>query len=227
MSKAQRFFRYLWRANAVLIFLGTVAISVSIGSLLVSELWRNTNRHQDTAAAPPVVGSESGEQLYLGQVVQIAGTDTLRGELLASGSGKGLGSSGYGSDVRNVLFLDGQSKTARWLLPDSRHVISQSIDVRASDEGSSASQPIAEVLLIKAIGSDAEADIGRLMLLDPTGQMVTTISEGVRAVNHAQLSLEGHITVLYERNRKYVLATFDASSLAKLSEDELAVPQLK
>jgi hypothetical protein len=227
VSKTQRFFRYVWRANAVLILLGTAAICVSVGSFLLSELLRSTSRHQDVSAAPPVVGPESGEQLFLGQLAQVEGTDTLRGELLASGSGSGLGSSGYGSATRNVLFLDVQSKAARWLLQDSRHVISQSIDVRADVRESNEGRRIAEVILVKAVDRDASGDEGTLLLLDPTGRTVTTIAADVRAVNHAQLSIDGQINVLYERNRKYVLAKFDPTSLERQSEDELDVPQLK
>ena len=226
MSKTQRFFRYVWRVNAVLILLGTVAICVSIGSLLVSEFLRGQSRHQDASAAPPVVGPESGEQLFLGQLVQVEGTDTLRGELLASVSGSSLGSGGYGSATRNVLFLDVQSKTARWLLQDSRHAISQSIDIRANASEPSESRLIAEALLVKVVGSDAQEDEGTLLLIDPTGSLVTTVARGVRAINHAQLSIDGQITVLYERDRKYVLASFDRASFEKRTEDELSVPQL-
>jgi LPS O-antigen subunit length determinant protein (WzzB/FepE family) len=42
MSKTQRLFRYLWRANAILIFVATAAISLLAGSMLVSELdWQS------------------------------------------------------------------------------------------------------------------------------------------------------------------------------------------
>lgn len=226
MSRSQRFFRYVWRVNALLILLGTVAICASIGSLLVSELLRSQNRHQDASAAPPVVRPESGEQLFLGQLVQVEGTDTLRGELLASASGSSLGSGGYGSATRNVLFLDVQSKTARWLLQDSRHVISQSVDIRDRASEPSESRLIAEALLVKDFGSEDQEDEGTLLLVDPAGRLVKTIARGVRSINHAQLSIDGQITVLYERNRKYVLARFDRSSFEKRAEDELSVPQL-
>ena len=226
MTKTQRFFRVLWRANAVLILLSTAAISFLAGSLVLSQMGWNFDRRRVAAVAPPVVGPESTEQLYLGQVVQVEGTDTLRGELLAPGVGKGFSSGSYGSEVRNLLFLDGQSKTARWLLPDSHHVVSRSMDIMSIAGEAKPSRLVAEVLLVKPIASDADSDAGSLLLLDPPGRQVKTIAQDVRAVNHARLGLDGRITVLYERNRKYVLATFDSVSLEKKSEDELSIPQL-
>jgi hypothetical protein len=211
----------------VLILLATAAISLIAGTVLVSDLGWNSHRRQAFDAAPPVVSPESAEPLFLGPVTQVEGTDTLRGELLAPGHGKGFSSGGYSSESRNVLFLDGQSKAARWLLPDTHHVISRSMEIMSSAGAPESRHPVAEVMLVKANDSNAEADEGKLLRLDPTGRNVKTIADGVRAVNHARLSPEGRVTVLYESRRRYVLATFDLVSLEKRSEDELSVPQLK
>ena len=174
-----------------------------------------------------MVTPDSSERLVLGPVEQVEGTDTLLGKLLAPGQGKGFSSGGYGSETRNLLFLDGQARAARWLLPDNRHIIARQIDITSSAVESQSRRPVATVVLVKAIASDAEDTDGSLLLLDPTGRHVKKIAEGVREVNHARLNRDGQIALLYERRRKYVIATFDATSLETRSEDELSVPQLK
>jgi prepilin-type processing-associated H-X9-DG protein len=226
MNKTERGFRYLWRVNAVLILVATASISVLAGSLFVSELGWSSDRRRVLDASPPVVSPDSDERLYLGSVEQVEGTGTLRGELLSPGHGKGFSSGGYGSETRNMLFLDGHFQAARWLLPDSHHVVSRHIDINSGGEASNPKRLVATIVLVKAVSADADADAGALLIFDPTGKNVRTVAEAVRDVNHASLSSDGRITVLYERNRKYVIASFDAASLEKKTENELSVPQL-
>jgi hypothetical protein len=52
-------------------------------------------------------------------------------------------------------------------------------------------------------------------------------SAGVRDLQAATIDQDGMLTVLFERDRKYVLALFDPVSLEKNHEQELAVPVLK
>jgi hypothetical protein len=49
----------------------------------------------------------------------------------------------------------------------------------------------------------------------------------VRDLQAATIDQDGMLTVLFERDRKYVLALFDPVSLEKKHEQELAVPVLK
>ncbi len=48
----------------------------------------------------------------------------------------------------------------------------------------------------------------------------------MREIHLASLS-GGELIILYERDRRLVLATFDPGSLAKRREQEIDVPQLK
>jgi hypothetical protein len=81
--------------------------------------------------------------------------------------------------------------------------------------------------LVKESGPDVEASGGRLLLFDPTGLNVHEVSAGVRDLQAATIDQDGMLTVLFERDRKYVLALFDPVSLEKKHEQELAVPVLK
>lgn len=230
MSKIQRLFRYVWRVNAVLILVATAGVSFAVVTLMWSEFGGSAARSRVFEAAPSLGGSDSGERLFLGQVSLVRGTSVLRGELVSHRSSAGIssGSGGY-SETRNILFVDSESDVARWLLPDDDHVITEHPDVplitQVDDRGGG--RPVATLALVKSAHADLEATEGTLLLFDPAGVHVQTVAEGVRALHSATLDAGGRIALLFERRRKYVLASFDGTSLEKKEEHEVTVPALK
>ena len=86
---------------------------------------------------------------------------------------------------------------------------------------------VANVVLVKPVGAAGAGDGGALLVADPTGRAVHAVADGVRAIDHAGMSTDGLVTVLYERGRKYVMASFNAATLAPVSQGEVAVPELK
>jgi len=123
VSKSQKFFRYLWRIDAVVIFLAGAAIAIGVGSLLIGEIGTRTARYRDAGKAIPIVAADSDAHLSLGRVSVVAGTSVMRAELSREREGKGFSSGGY-SETRNALFIEPDQKEARWLLPDNNHIVS-------------------------------------------------------------------------------------------------------
>src|SRR5437764_10269569 len=82
--------------------------------------------------APP--GSQ--ESFNLGQAELIPGTTVFRVNLSVNREG-GFGSDGKGSyfETRNILFIDPSEKAARWLLPDTNHVIEDATDIGEPSTG--------------------------------------------------------------------------------------------
>ena len=66
---------------------------------------------------------------------------------------------------------------------------------------------------------------GKLIVFDPTGRTVVEVSDEVTAVKSAALKDEV-VTILFERRKRLVRATFDPKTLAKLGEQEIDVPIL-
>jgi hypothetical protein len=227
MSKVQRFFRYVWRVNALLILVAAAAATFAVATLLWSELGGSVTRNRVSEAAPPLAGGNVGKDLSLGEVVLVEGTTVLRGDLVVRRSDAGFSSgSGY-SETRNILFVESQTNAARWLLPDHNHVITAHSDVAIRTEDRRSGRPVATVALVKQAHTDLAVTEGTLLIFDPSGVRVQTVAEGVREIHTATLDGDGRIILLFERRRKYVLATFDASSLDKKDEHEVAVPPLK
>jgi hypothetical protein len=64
------------------------------------------------------------------------------------------------------------------------------------------------------------------MLFNPSGTNIVQIADGVRTMHAATLTA-GEVAVLFERDRRLSLATFDPQSLVKHNEQQMDVPQLK
>jgi hypothetical protein len=148
----------------------------------------------------------------------------MRAELVVYRSGAGFSSGGY-RETRNILFVTPGEAVARWLLPDHDHVISETQDVVQHQEEPKADKTLATAVLVKERGPGLETVGGKLILFNPSGTNIVEIADGVRTMHAATLS-GGEVAVLFERDRRLSLATFDQQSLAKHHEQQVDVPQL-
>lgn len=111
------------------------------------------------------------------------------------------------------------------MLPDNDHVIAERSEIKdQQDHGRE--DTIATAVLVKPRSNQAETVSGRLLLFSPDGKKIVEVANGVRDLQVATLD-SGGVTLLYERQRRLVLASFDRSSLAKKREQDIEVPQLK
>src|SRR5512134_253603 len=95
MGRSHRFFRWVWRVDAILILVAAGAIAFGVGTLLVSELGARSARRQEATAGPVAVtgGGEAG--LVLGRASVVQGTSMMRAELLVYRASAGFSSGGY------------------------------------------------------------------------------------------------------------------------------------
>jgi len=225
VSKSQKVFRYLWRINAVLILVAAGAITFGVGTLLVGQFGASSARTREAESGPLASGGTSDPRLFLGQASVVPGSSFMRADLLLHHDGGGFSSGGY-TETRNVLFIDPGEKDPRWLLPDDKQVIVESSDVVANEDQSEPKRTVATVALVKASGGDRQTAKGRLLMFGPSGRPIVEVADGVRALHVAALSGE-QITVLYERDRQLLVASFAAASLSKQREQVMTVPPLK
>lgn len=222
MRRSQNFFRYIWRINAVLILLAAGACIFGVGALLVGEFGERTARNREADAGIPVVAAANpGAHLSLGHASVVVGTNVMRANLSLNRGGAGFSSGGY-TETRNILFIEPGQNVARWLLPDNDHIISDCSDIKEETEGNAKRIVATAVLVNSTIGSEAAA--GRLLLFDPSGKRIVEVATNAREIHLTSLS-GNDLTILYERNRRLVLAAFDPRSLAKRGEQEIDVPQ--
>ena len=221
--KAQRFFRYVWRIDAILILLIACLGVLGVGALAVEEFGtRMETRHN--AQVGVQVASQPQADLTLGHAESVPGSPVLRADLSTHGEPGKFSSGGY-NETRNILFIDPDQKNARWLLPDNEHVVEQRSDIKG-DQGQSNERLMATAALIGSGSDQPGRSAARLVLFDASGKNIIEVASGVTDLQFAGLS-GSQVVLLYERNRHLVRSTFDATSLNRRSEQEIEVPQLK
>ena len=219
--RTSRFFHYLWRVNAAIIFFAGAAIAFGLGSLVVQESGIFRNRRADTGITVNAV--DAATHLSLGRASIINGTDVMRAELSVDRAELKFSSGGY-REVRNILFIEPTQKAARWLLPDNNHIIAETLDI-ADETDRYRKRNLATAVLVRSIANSSDTP-GKLLLFDLSGKNVVEVANDVGEIQLASLS-GNDLTILYERNRRLVLAVFDPATLAKRKEQEIEIPALK
>ena len=145
--RTQRFFRYLWRVNAVLIAIAAAGVAVAVVLVTVSSI-QDRVRRREAAAASVIPGKPANKELFLGGLVPVEGTSIFRATLSTQRHGGKYGSfsSGDDSETRNILFVDIAAGTATWLLPNDKELITNREDVAEPGEHK---PPLATVALVK------------------------------------------------------------------------------
>jgi len=235
---SQRFFRYLWRINALLIFIVASAVVIAVGSLFTSRFTANVRRREAAEVAPTIRGGGSDKELRLSGLTLVEGTPVFRATLSAERGRGGDVSSGYYADTKNLLFLDISRSTAKWLLPTNDELIVRVENVVARGLGGGPgpvggrspqggrSLPLATVVLVKPSTNNPAAATGRLLLLDVAAKRIQEVASGVRELSGTSVTTSGDIVVLFEKDRTYYFALFNPTSLEKLSERRITVPAL-
>src|SRR6516225_3656097 len=214
MRNSQKFFRYIWRINAVLILLGAGVTTFGLGGILVEEFGIKAARNREAEAGIPVAGPNEKSQLVLSRASIVQGTQVMRAELQRGREAKF--SSGYSSETRNILFIDPGEKTAHWLLQDNDHVIVDSSDIsdqKAPDE----KRVIVTAVLVKSATDSPENALGKLLLFDPAGKRIIEVADHVRTIQVATIT-RGELSLLYERDKHLVLDVYEPQSIAKIRE---------
>jgi hypothetical protein len=182
-------------------------------------------RRRAAQVPPPVPSSQAGTPLEFGRASLVADSGVMRVDLIRRGSGFELSSGGSYGEIRNILFLDPGADKGRWLLPDADHVIAESLEIER-EEAPNRKQLLAVAVLVKPAGTDENLVDGRLLVFDPAGRVVESLSDGVRSLHVAAPGAGAEFIVMHERQRKFVVTSLDPITLKARSERVLEVPAL-
>lgn len=223
MTKSQKFFRTLWRINAILISLAAALVVIGLGYVLVDEIGRSARHVGEKVAGVRNSDAIEEEKLTLQPASFVPGWEILRAEYSSRVEHGGkFSSSGERYETRNLLFVSPSDNSPRWLLPDHQHIISKYDDI--SNEGDSSRKTLATVALVTPLEQPSAP--GTLILFDPSATKITEISKNVSDLQ-LSVSIGGRITLVYGRNGKIVRTMVDGASYNKYAEHEIAVPVLK
>jgi hypothetical protein len=221
-----RFFRYVWRINAVAILLILAAAIVAMGLSFVSDIARQAGRHR-TPAAQPIAQEDSETPLKLGPPRTVAGTKTLRLELTKTRpASKGYGSSSDSSETRNILFVDPATGASTWLLKSHKSIVAYTEDIHADDD-SKQNRLLASIALVKPEVDNDDSATGELLVFDASGGQIASVGGKVRSVHAAVAVNRAEFIVVFERGGKYHIARFDSATRRKTGETEIKVPAIR
>jgi hypothetical protein len=222
---SSKFFRTVWRVNAVVILLAAGAISLGAGALLFQEFRFDRNNRGNQAELRVDNTSTPELPLVLGRAIEVG--ESIQVELLQAdttgGLTSGLSSGGY-RPLKNILFIQSGAKDGRWLLPDNNHVLVERTELRDEPKGKTGTS-FGTAIVAKSSTRQTESETGRLILFNQSGRTVVDVASDVRTIQLAAVT-NGELRILYERNRQLVLAAFDPVTLQKRREDEIQVPKL-
>jgi hypothetical protein len=177
--RSQRFFRYVWRVNGVLIFVAAGLVIVGVGSLMIQQLWFDVARNRGADMGIAVAEPNAKSDLVLGRASIVQGTQVMRAELQRF-PGEAKFSSGS-SETRNILFIEPGEKAAHWLLPDNDHIIVDSSDIKVK-EGSMDDPVVVTAALVKSATESPETATGKLLVFDPPGSKIVEVADRVRTI---------------------------------------------
>lgn len=224
MEEKAGFFRWLWRLNTILIVAVAGGVAVLVGALLLDALLDHRDSRRQARVGQVVASEEEDADLELLRVSLVPGTTVYRGELTGSGSRLGLGSGKY-QETRNLLIIAPGETKARWLLPDHDRVVAERHDLAEPGERWERGGIVATAVLVRQRQPEPLSAGGRLLLFDPAAATIVEVADAVRTLHSATLA-DGEIALLFERERRFTLATFDARSLEKRQERTIEVPRL-
>lgn len=227
----ERLFFVISRINSVLLLL---ILLLGLVSLIWMNVNNNTWQRRGAVEVPAADGGGSAQfvMLGLGALEDIPGTDVQMGRLLGQEKSGKFSSGHYGSveGARNILFLSGKDKHARWLFKEHKNRI---LDVtQLSEQGTDTCKAdkncVIRALYIEFVTEAAQTRQGNsrttlssigLSKVDGTG--FTVLLEEVGSVLSYRMEDADHLSVLYQKSAEIRQARISVVEMKLLSDREV------
>jgi hypothetical protein len=160
MTRALRWFRTMWRVNAIVILAAGLLVCVAAVVVMlatVRELARERVTHDSARLEPEVV---KGEVFELGNMARLRGTPVLLLELTSRQQYSTGAYSKEATSVRNLLFFDSETSKSSWLFTQYGLLAGIKPLAERGDD-----QARIRWLMLEVISQDTNRD-GRLSLQD-------------------------------------------------------------
>jgi len=220
-----RFFKFLWRFNAIAISLAVLLLVIGVGSDLVRRFMHRSIDRPDTAIVDISNNQPKDETWELGHTQRL-NTETpiilipLYTDKEAMKADKSVFqiSSSYAYRPRsdstiNYLFIDIESTEKRWLFSNNKQLVVSNIEVGGPNRDDYHFNQIAtdktktKAIIFETINTDTSND-GLLNLEDkttisittPTGKRYTELVKGIDRIVGAPVLSKKHVIIIYQKN---------------------------
>jgi hypothetical protein len=223
---SHRFFRIVWRINAIVLLLAAAAAILLLGIGAV-ELGADFFRSRGDRDVVTVAGQRvESSRFQFEDFERLPGTNVLRAPLVVYES-YGFASSGGGRATRNYLYYDSSTRNAHWLLPDNKKLISWSCDLKTSK--TSLEEPRVLGSLYAVVEQDFDhdgqltsSDLSSVLLTDPAGVKETQIFDRVSSIQGCEVLSPASAVLFYVLKSELRAATLDLGQLRVESDASLA-----
>lgn len=214
-SKLTRFFTLVNRLISLIVLLALLALGVS----MAHTAWlRAPEREPGTVKAKVEdAATTSGSAVVLSfskaETVSLADTEMVQ---LVAGDGSDSYSSRSGNEIRNVLFVSGAGKPARWLFNDHKNKISVVRQLRADPPTRELERTVALYVEFTAPGAASSVALAR-----PDGSGSRTVLQDVTLVLSSRVESDHSLIVLYQRDTALRQASISLRDFTVTSEREI------
>jgi len=209
-----RFFRILWRINAVLICLASIlAIFVcAVAAVIIVE--EITRRGSSRAAS--IIEPAKTDKLKVSDVHEIEGQNVVRCSLNAEDSdGEGSCSRGTTTVTRNYLYCDLLSGATHWLLPNNASVI-----LSQEDFCFPADKKTVRWTSFRVVEKDTNhdgilsgSDLESFAVSQPNGTSYAVLLTGMENILESKLIEENKMIVFYRKEGVVFFSTIDLKEM--------------
>lgn len=220
----ERFFVTINRINSVIFLVVLLATGGMVLWLLGTQL--SSSRDRAITVASPEGRGNGATPLRLGSLEHISGSDTDMLSLTSSKEDGKFSSGGYGSDARNILFLNGEAMKPHWLFANHNNLILRNTQLKQSSSDDEKGPALA--LYFEYIAKDSNGD-GKLSSLDtstvaltlPDGSGFTDILHDVDRVFSFETAGDKQLSILYQKGKSIRHARVSIATMQPTSDQEV------
>ena len=223
---AHRFFRIVWRINAIVLLIAAAAALVIL-SIAAVGLGGEMLRAKVRSDAVKVAGQRVETSRYQFEGFELLpGTSVLRAPLVVYES-YGFASSGGGRAARNYLYYDSRTRNAHWLLQGNEKLISWNCALKTSPTPPESPRFLAALYAVVESDSDhdgqlSSSDQSFVLLTDAAGVQQTRILDRVSSIQGCETLSPSSAVLFYVSNAELRAATLDLGQLKIETDASLA-----
>lgn len=229
------FFGLLWRFNAIAIALaasGAIAVLILIFGMFTRDFFQARNAPQQTTLVEVGEAPQPNVTYSLGQATGVEGTQIVLHNLERIYVGAQAlpikSRYAFDSDAVNVLLVDGQTASGRWLFDGVGQAVYGRTHIFDPATLDDFSKRVVVALLFSVFTADTNKD-GTIDSRDDWALTAFTLKDGKRHVLHSgsgslvsvRQTDDGNILTMYEEGQKTILASFAWDDFRLLGKSEL------
>lgn len=225
----ERLFTLIGKLNNILLLCILIGAAASIAWVIFeSKRWQPRGAVE---VAESGTGPHNPILLRFEKIENISGARTQMMRLTTQDKSGKFSSGGYGSEIRNILFLSGEDKATQWLFKDHKNLIigvaKLQEDSHQENSDNSKQQPT-RALYFEFVTEDtnkdgvlSSEDNSRIGISKPDGSNFVVILSNLSRVLAYEMSDKENLSVVYQQDRSVKHARISLVTMKIVSDHEI------